>query len=92
MILIIIVLAKFRFYPDLLGGHSRPHLSPFVPVPFGILHVKGREIGDEWGQMGTIRDKWGQMGTRRDKILEIFSKSYWEFFNSTLEEVFILSY
>ena len=74
------------------GGHSRPYLSPFVPVPFGILHVKGREIGDEWGQMGTIRDKWGQMGTRRDKILEIFSKSYWEFFNSTLEEVFILSY
>ena len=48
----------------LRGGHSRPHLSPFVPVPFGILHVKGREIGDEWGQMGTIRDKWGHVGTK----------------------------
>jgi len=45
-----------NIYIHIKGGLSRPHLSPFVPVPFGISSDKGREIGDEWGQMGTNGD------------------------------------
>ena len=50
-----------------MGGLSCPHLSPFVPVPFGISWGKGHEIGDKWGQIGTNGDKWGQQETKNFK-------------------------